>query len=80
VKALLFWSASALLMFGELMILRAWWSGRTPAFGVRRPRASEFAWIAIPALVLGVTLALTWRAQRTEPQPNEQAHVHPEAS
>jgi type VI protein secretion system component VasK len=80
VKSLLFWSASALLIFGEVMILRAWWSGRTPAAGMRRPRASEFAWIAIPVLVLGATLALTWRAQRTEPQPNEPAHVHPEAS
>jgi len=47
---------------------------------MRRPRASEFAWIAIPALALGVTLALTWRAQRSEPRPNEPAHVHPEAS
>ena len=79
VKALVFWSAAALLIFGELMILRAWWAGRTPAAaGARRPRASEFAWIALPALILAATLAATWRAQR--PMPNQHVDIHAEHS
>ena len=78
VKALIFWSAAALLIFGELMILRAWWAGRTPAAGTRRPRASEFAFIALPVLVLSVVLALTWHAQNTRPLPNQDANEHAE--
>lgn len=83
VQSLLFWSTAALLVFGQLMILRAWWAGRTPAAGsTRRPRASEFVWIALPVLVLSATLALTWRARHALPQPppNEPAHVHPDAA
>ncbi len=81
VKSLLFWSAAALLVFGQLMILRAWWAGRTPAASsTRRPRASEFVWIALPVLVLSATLAFTWRAHSAHVQPNEPAHVHPETA
>jgi hypothetical protein len=76
VKALIFWSAAALLIFGELMILRAWWAGRTPAAGTRRPRASEFAFIALPVIALSVMLALTWRAQRIRSLPNQGANEH----
>ena len=78
VKALLFWSAAALLIFGELMILRAWWAGRTPAVGTRRPRASEFAFIAIPVLVLSAMLVLTWRAQNARSLPNQDVNEHAE--
>ena len=77
-KALLFWSAAALLIFGELMILRAWWAGRTPAAGTRRPRASEFAFIAIPVLVLSAVLVLTWRAQSAQSLPNQDTNEHAE--
>ncbi len=60
------------------MILRAWWAGRTPAAGVvRRPRAREFVWIALPAVVLAATLVVTWRAQRG-PMPNEPAGARAE--
>ena len=75
-KALLFWSAAALLIFGELMILRAWWAGRTPAAGTRRPRASEFVFIAVPVLVLSAMLALTWRAHNAQSLPNQEANEH----
>jgi hypothetical protein len=75
VKSLIFWSAAALLLFGECMILRAWWAGRTPAAGVRRPRASEFVWIALPVVLLAATLAATWRAQRA---PNQELDAHAE--
>lgn len=75
-KALIFWSAAALLIFGELMILRAWWAGRTPAAGTHRPRASEFAFIAIPVLVLSAMLVLTWRAQSAQSLPNKEGNEH----
>ncbi|MEW5917741.1 MAG: hypothetical protein AB1762_15165 [Gemmatimonadota bacterium] len=75
-KSLIFWSATALLVFGELMILRAWWAGRTPAVDpTPRRRFSEFAWIALPVFVLGVTLVATWRAQQA---PNQPAAMHSE--
>ena len=79
VKALLFWSAAALLLFGQLMILRAWWAGRTPAAGTaRRPRAREFVWIALPVLVLSATLAFTWRAHNAQSAPNQESNAHSE--
>ncbi len=78
VKSLIFWSAAALLVFGQTMILRAWWAGRTPAAAAtRRPRASEFVWIALPVLALSATLAFTWRALSA--RPNE-SHVHAESA
>jgi heme/copper-type cytochrome/quinol oxidase subunit 2 len=75
VKQLIFWSAAARLVFGELMILRAWWAGRTPAADqLRRRRVSEFAWIALPVVILAITLAATWRA--TQPPPNQPIDAH----
>ncbi|MGQ0643459.1 MAG: hypothetical protein ACT4P6_22155 [Gemmatimonadaceae bacterium] len=73
-KSLIFWSALALLVFGEWMILRAWWAGRTPAAGVRRPRASEFVWIALPVVLLAATIIATWRAHGAA--PNQSVDVH----
>jgi heme/copper-type cytochrome/quinol oxidase subunit 2 len=81
VNSLIFWSASALLVFGEVMILRAWWAGRTPPSGAnaRRPRAREFVWIALPAIILSATLVATWRAQHGPKVPND-TDVHAEHS
>lgn len=78
VKSVIFWSAAALLLFGQFMIVRAWWAGRTPAAGaVRRPRAREFVWITLPVVVLAVTLVATWRAQR-DAVPNQAQDIHAE--
>ncbi|HJU74617.1 MAG TPA: hypothetical protein VJ717_12785 [Gemmatimonadaceae bacterium] len=75
-RSLVFWSCTALLVFGELMIVRAWWLGRTPASRTTpNPRAREFLWIALPALVLALTLVVTWRAQSSVPN-NAQADPH----
>jgi hypothetical protein len=75
VKSLIFWSAAALLVFGEWMILRAWWSGKTPPAGGRRSRVREFVWIALPVALLSITLIATWRAQRRVPNQTLDAHA-----
>ncbi|MGH7709880.1 MAG: hypothetical protein ACREOG_01270 [Gemmatimonadaceae bacterium] len=77
-KSLIFWGAAALLLFGEWKILRAWWAGRTPAAASRRPRASDFVWIALPAVILSATLVATWRAQHRAALPNQHADIHAE--
>lgn len=77
-KSLIFWSAAALLLFGQFMIVRAWWAGRTPAAGAAcRPRARELVWITLPVVVLAVTLVATWRAQRNA-MPNQSQDAHAE--
>jgi hypothetical protein len=68
----LFWSAAALLVFGETMILRAWWAGRTSAGNTLRARVWDFIWMALPAAALVATLVVTWNARAAE-APNRRA-------
>jgi hypothetical protein len=63
---MLFWGAAALLLFGEMMILRAWWAGRTPAGNTLRARAWDFVWMMLPAAALAATLVVTWKVRASE--------------
>ncbi len=63
---LVFWIASALCIVAELAILRAAFAPHahtdTPAPIPHSPRGTEMVWAVIPAIILGVLLAATWRA------------------
>ncbi|MGQ0537944.1 MAG: hypothetical protein ACT4R6_03275 [Gemmatimonadaceae bacterium] len=73
-KSLLFWSAAALLVFGQVMIVRAALAGRTPGAGAGKRRSLELVWIVLPVVMLGATLAATWRARAADREPP--AHQH----
>jgi len=63
---LVFWIAVAFCVVAELAILRAAFSPHahtdTPAPIPHSPRGTEMVWAVIPAVILGVLLAATWRA------------------
>ena len=64
-----FWLAAACCAAGQLLILRSVIRARAhvAAAGEARPRfAAELAWTLLPALVLALTLAATWRAVRAD--------------
>lgn len=60
---LLFWIAAAVCVAGQVAVLRAMAAGRAPGTS-RRPvaRWTEVVWVVLPAVILGVVLAATWRA------------------
>jgi len=65
----LFWVAVVCCAAGQLLILRSVVRVRAhvAAPGQARPRvAAELAWTLLPALVLALTLAATWRAVRAD--------------
>jgi heme/copper-type cytochrome/quinol oxidase subunit 2 len=63
---LVFWIATVLCIVAELAILRAAFAPHahadTPTPIPHSPRGTEMVWAVIPAIVLGVLLAATWRA------------------
>ncbi len=63
---LIFWIASGLCVIAELAILRSAFAPHThadtPASIPHSPRGTEMVWAVIPAIILGVLLAATWRA------------------
>jgi heme/copper-type cytochrome/quinol oxidase subunit 2 len=63
---LVFWIATVLCIIAELAILRAAFAPHahtdTPAPIPHSPRGTEMVWAVIPAIILGVLLAATWRA------------------
>ncbi|HUQ47011.1 MAG TPA: hypothetical protein VM053_02070 [Gemmatimonadaceae bacterium] len=63
---LVFWIATALCVVAELAILRAAFAPHahtdTPTPIPHSPRGTEMVWAVIPAIILGVLLAATWRA------------------
>jgi heme/copper-type cytochrome/quinol oxidase subunit 2 len=66
----LFWAAVACCVVAQAAILRA--ALRAPAATVaarvpRPRRAAEVAWVLVPAIVLTLVLAFTWRAIHTPP-------------
>lgn len=59
----LFVVATAFVVVGQLLVLRAGAAGRLPGAGTSRAsRAQEALWIILPALVLAALLVSTWRA------------------
>jgi heme/copper-type cytochrome/quinol oxidase subunit 2 len=62
----IFWIAAALCIVAELAILRAAFAPPTdagPAAPVpQSPRGLEMIWAIIPAVILAILLAATWRA------------------
>lgn len=65
----LFWVAVAICAFGQVAVLRAVFTGRTPGAvapdAARRRRAGEILWAIVPACMLALVLVLTWQAMRT---------------
>ena len=63
---IVFWIASGLCVVAELAILRGAFSPHahvdTPPPIPHSPRGTEMVWAVIPAIILGVLLAATWRA------------------
>lgn len=63
---LIFWIACGLCVVAELAILRSAFSPHanadTPTPIPHSPRGTEMVWAVIPAIILGVLLAATWRA------------------
>lgn len=63
---LVFWVACGLCVIAELAILRSAFSPHTnadtPTPIPHSPRGTEMVWAVIPAIILGVLLAATWRA------------------
>ena len=61
-----FWIACGLCVIAELAILRSAFSPHThsdtPTLIPHSPRGTEMVWAVIPAIILGVLLAATWRA------------------
>ncbi|HMA21744.1 MAG TPA: hypothetical protein VKO87_13130 [Gemmatimonadaceae bacterium] len=60
----IFWIAAALCVIAELAILRSAFMPRpgSDAPVPQAPRGTEMLWAVIPAIVLAVLLAATWRA------------------
>jgi heme/copper-type cytochrome/quinol oxidase subunit 2 len=60
---ILFWSAAAVAVFAQTMVLRAALAGRTPAASpATSARMRELLWIVLPAIALVVLLWFTWKA------------------
>ena len=68
VPELLFWIAVALCAIGQTAVLRSVFTGRSPGAVApalaRQRRATEIMWTLVPACLLIVVLAVTWRAVR----------------
>jgi heme/copper-type cytochrome/quinol oxidase subunit 2 len=67
----LYWFAVACCVVAQAAIVRA--ALRAPAAGVeprvpRPQRAAEVAWVLVPAIVLALVLAFTWRAMHQGPE------------
>ena len=61
----IFWIAAALCVIAELAILRSAFMphpGSDDAPVPQAPRGTEMLWAVIPAIMLAVLLAATWRA------------------
>ena len=62
----IFWIAAAIYVVAELLILRAAFAPPADAGASapvpQSPRGIEMIWAVIPAVVLGLLLAATWRA------------------
>ena len=62
----IFWIAAAICVIAELAILRSAFSPRSEtsesAPMPHSPRGAEMMWAVIPAIVLALLLAATWRA------------------
>ncbi|HXV16542.1 MAG TPA: hypothetical protein VD758_07165 [Gemmatimonadaceae bacterium] len=60
----IFWIAAALCVIAELAILRSAFMPHpgSDAPVPQAPRGTEMLWAVIPAIVLAVLLAATWRA------------------
>ena len=62
----IFWIAAALCVIAELAILHAAFSPPRDAGAVapvpQSPRGTEMIWAVIPAIILALLLAATWRA------------------
>jgi heme/copper-type cytochrome/quinol oxidase subunit 2 len=60
---LLFAIAGGIAVFGQAMVLRDLFAGRTPAADTSAPsRVREVLWIVLPAVVLVALLVATWNA------------------
>ena len=67
----LYWVAVACCVVAQVAIVRA--ALRTPTASVapqmpRPQRAAEVAWVLVPAIVLALVLAFTWRAMHQAPE------------
>ncbi|HUF25650.1 MAG TPA: hypothetical protein VMM18_01615 [Gemmatimonadaceae bacterium] len=66
----LFWVAAAVCAVAQLLIVRSVFSPHPDATGgdaLRRSgRLAETVWALLPALILALVLALTWRAVRAD--------------
>ena len=62
----IFWIAATLCVVAELLILRAAFAPPRDAGATapvpQSPRGTEMIWAIIPAIILAVLLAATWRA------------------
>ena len=62
----IFWVAASICIIAELLILRAAFAPPADAGASapvpQSPRGTEMIWAVIPAVVLGLLLAATWRA------------------
>ena len=69
---LLFWIAVGICAVGQLAVLRSVVTGRAPGAlapdAARRRRAGEILWAVVPACMLAIVLALTWRAMHDRPR------------
>ena len=68
-REFLFWFAALSCAAGQILIIRSTWRAREHAAtapmpaGVPRPGVrSEIVWVVLPAVMLALVLALTWRA------------------
>lgn len=62
----IFWMAAALCIVAELFILRAAFAPPRDAGATapvpQSPRGTEMIWAIVPAIILAMLLAATWRA------------------
>lgn len=66
----LFVIGAGLALFGQIMVLRDAFAGRTPAAtSGQAARLREALWIMIPAVALALTLWATWRVMPQEARP-----------
>jgi hypothetical protein len=60
---LLFWLATAICAIAQVAVIRAALAGRTPGASLSMvSRVREFFWVVLPAGLLVVLLAWTWRS------------------
>ena len=73
----LFVSAAAFAVFGQALVLRAAFRGRTPAANATpASRVREVLWIALPALAVVLVVLATWRAlPRRDVPPGQRESV-----